>query len=38
MATVNAVRLQVYAARVTSSDNTVLQYNRDANRLQKWDW
>jgi hypothetical protein len=38
MTTVNSVRLQVYAARVSNSDNTVLQYNRDANRLDVWKW
>jgi hypothetical protein len=36
--TVTAVRLQTYAARVSNSDNKVLQYNRAADRLRTWEW
>jgi len=40
MSTVTSVPLQVDAAGVNSSENTVLQlgYNRDVDRLRVWEW
>jgi len=35
---VASVRLQVYAARVSNSENVVLEYNRGSNRLRIWRW
>jgi hypothetical protein len=35
---VTSVRLNVYAARVRVADHTVLQYNRDTDRLGVWEW
>jgi hypothetical protein len=35
---VTSVRLKVYAARVRAADHTVLQYNRNADRLGVWEW
>ncbi|KIM80245.1 hypothetical protein PILCRDRAFT_89795 [Piloderma croceum F 1598] len=38
MTTVTAVQLLVYAERVQNSENTILQYSRDLDRLHKWEW
>jgi hypothetical protein len=35
---VASVRLKVYAARAKATDHTVLQYNRNINQLQVWEW
>jgi hypothetical protein len=38
MTILNDLRMQYYAAKVRSSGNAVLQYNRKANKLQVWKW